>query len=102
LLTAVDVFFKGRSSGADFLGGRLTSDAGRLPLKSTNRCWLIFDGAKHAKAITKLLVDRLRQAWSDVKITIRSDGGFCRWKLSRWHEKTRRFVLHWSLPQQSY
>ena len=45
------------------------------------------DGAKHAKAITKLLVQHLRQAWPDVKITIRGDGGFCRWKLMRWCEK---------------
>ena len=45
------------------------------------------DGAKHAKAITKLLVEYLRQAWPDVKITIRGDGGFCRWKLLRWCEK---------------
>jgi len=45
------------------------------------------DGAKHAKAITKLLVEHLRKAWPDVKITIRGDGGFCRWKLMRWCEK---------------
>ena len=45
------------------------------------------DGAKHTKAITKLLVEYLRQAWPDVKITIRGDGGFCRWKLLRWCEK---------------
>ncbi len=45
------------------------------------------DGAKHAKAITKLLVQYLRQAWPDVKITIRGDGGFGRWKLMRWCEK---------------
>lgn len=44
------------------------------------------DGAKHAKAITKLLVEYLRQAWPDVKITIRGDGGFSRWKLMRWCE----------------
>jgi hypothetical protein len=45
------------------------------------------DGAKHAKAITKLLVESLRVAWPDVNITIRGDGGFCRWKLMRWCEK---------------
>jgi len=45
------------------------------------------DGAKHAKAITKLLVEYLREAWPDVKITIRGDGGFSRWKLLRWCEK---------------
>jgi hypothetical protein len=45
------------------------------------------DGAKHAKAIVKLLVQYLRQHWPDVKITIRGDGGFGRWKLMRWCEK---------------
>lgn len=45
------------------------------------------DAAKHAKAIVKLLVEHLRQQWPDVKITIRGDGGFCRWKLMRWCEK---------------
>jgi hypothetical protein len=32
----------------------------------------------------KLLVGQLRQAWPDVKITIRADSGFCRWRLMRW------------------
>lgn len=49
------------------------------------------DGAKHAKAITKLLVEYLRQAWPDVKIIIRGDGGFCRWKLMRWCDKNSVF-----------
>jgi hypothetical protein len=38
----------------------------------------------HAAAIIKLLVTRLRQAWPAVKILIRGDSGFCRWKLMRW------------------
>ena len=42
------------------------------------------DGAKYARAITKLLVERIRQQWPDVKIVIRGDGGFCRWRLMRW------------------
>jgi hypothetical protein len=42
------------------------------------------DGAKHSRAIVKLLVDRIRQEWPDVKIVIRGDSGFCRWKLMRW------------------
>jgi hypothetical protein len=42
------------------------------------------DGAKHARAITKLLVDAIRERWPEVKITIRGDGGFCRWRLMRW------------------
>jgi len=49
------------------------------------------DGAKHAKAIVKLLVKHLRQHWPEVKITIRGDGGFCRWKLMRWCDKNNVF-----------
>lgn len=41
------------------------------------------DASKHARAILKLLVDRLRQAWPGVKITLRADSGFCRWRLMR-------------------
>jgi len=42
------------------------------------------DAAKHARALLKLLVQRLRAAWPDVRITIRADSGFCRWRLMRW------------------
>lgn len=42
------------------------------------------DAAKHARAVLKLLVDRLRAAWPAVRITIRGDSGFCRWRLMRW------------------
>jgi hypothetical protein len=45
------------------------------------------DGAKYSRAVTKLLVERIRQEWPDVKITIRGDSGFCRWKLMRWCDK---------------
>jgi hypothetical protein len=34
--------------------------------------------------VLKLLVRRLRAAWPAVKITIRGDSGFCRWRLMRW------------------
>jgi Transposase DDE domain group 1 len=36
------------------------------------------DGAKHAGAILKLLVTRLRQKWPLVRIVFRGDSGFCR------------------------
>lgn len=36
------------------------------------------DGAKHAAAILKLLVKRLRQHWPQVRIIFRADSGFCR------------------------
>jgi len=42
------------------------------------------DASKHARAILKLLVRRLRAAWPHVRITIRADSGFCRWRLMRW------------------
>jgi hypothetical protein len=42
------------------------------------------DASKHARALLKLLVWRLRQAWPEVRITIRADSGFCRWRLMRW------------------
>jgi hypothetical protein len=44
------------------------------------------DPARHARAILKLLVNRLRQAWPGVKIVFRADSGFCRWRLLRWCE----------------
>jgi hypothetical protein len=42
------------------------------------------DAAKHARAVLKLLVGKLRTAWPSVKITVRADSGFCRWRLMRW------------------
>jgi hypothetical protein len=45
------------------------------------------DVARHAWAITALLVKRLRQAWPTVKIIVRGDGGFCRWRMLRWCDK---------------
>ncbi|MCX7181051.1 MAG: IS1380 family transposase [Proteobacteria bacterium] len=45
------------------------------------------DGAKHAAAVIKLLVTRLRQAWPDVRIIVRGDSGFCRQRLIRWCER---------------
>ena len=43
--------------------------------------------AKHSRAILKLLVDRLRQAWPGVRIIVRGDSGFCRWRLMRWCDR---------------
>jgi hypothetical protein len=42
------------------------------------------DAARHARAVLKLLARRLRAAWPEVRITIRGDSGFCRWRLMRW------------------
>jgi hypothetical protein len=45
------------------------------------------DASKHARAILKLLVRRFREVWPEVKITIRGDSGFCRWRLMRWCDR---------------
>jgi hypothetical protein len=45
------------------------------------------DGAKHAWAILKLLVARLRAVWPGVKIIFRGDSGFCRYRMLRWCER---------------
>jgi len=45
------------------------------------------DAARHSRAILKLLVQRLRQQWPDVKIIFRADSGFCRWRLLRWCDR---------------
>jgi hypothetical protein len=44
------------------------------------------DPAKHAWAILAKLVSALRERWADVKIILRADSGFCRWKMLRWCE----------------
>ena len=44
------------------------------------------DASRHAWAILKLLVKRLRQQWPQVKIIVRADSGFCRWKMLHWCE----------------
>jgi len=44
------------------------------------------DPARHAWAVLKLLVERLRQVWPQVRIIFRGDSGFCRWRLLRWCE----------------
>ena len=44
------------------------------------------DAACHAWAVLKLLVTRLRAAWPKVKIMVRGDSGFCRWRMLRWCE----------------
>jgi hypothetical protein len=45
------------------------------------------DAAKHGWAILALLVKRLRQAWPAVRIVVRGDSGFCRWKIMRWCDR---------------
>src|SRR5215468_2515932 len=45
------------------------------------------DSAKHAWAILALLVKALRRRWPKVKIILRADSGFCRWKRLPWCER---------------
>jgi hypothetical protein len=45
------------------------------------------DSAKHAWAILALVVKALRKRWPEVKITLRADSSFCRWKMLRWCER---------------
>jgi hypothetical protein len=45
------------------------------------------DGAKHAAAVIRLLVNRLRQVWPDTRFIVRGDSGFCRQLLIRWCER---------------
>jgi hypothetical protein len=45
------------------------------------------DASRHARAILKLLVRRLGATWPHVKITLRADSGFCRWRLMRWCDR---------------
>lgn len=47
------------------------------------------DGTKHAAAVIRLLVTRLRQAWPEARIIVRGDSGFCRQRLIRWCERNR-------------
>jgi hypothetical protein len=42
------------------------------------------DAAMHARPILKLLVQRIRRTWPNVRIVFRGDCGFCRHKLMNW------------------
>jgi hypothetical protein len=47
----------------------------------------------HTRAILKLLVGRLRQAWPNVRIVLRADSSFACGKLLRWCEKNSVFYV---------
>ena len=47
-------------------------------LRSSN-----IDAAKHSRAIIRLLVTKIRERFANVKIIVRGDSGFCRWKIMR-------------------
>ena len=45
------------------------------------------DSAKHAAAVLKLLVKRLRQVWPRTRFVLRADSGFCRNLLLNWCDR---------------
>jgi hypothetical protein len=51
------------------------------------------DASKHSRAILKRLVDRFRDVWPNVKIVVRADSGFCRWKLMRWCDRHEVYYI---------
>jgi len=51
------------------------------------------DAPLHTRAIVKLLVRRFREEWPDVKIVIRGDSGFCRWRVMRWCDNNSVFYV---------
>ena len=46
------------------------------------------DGAKHAAAVIKLVITRLRRAWPKCRFIVRADSGFCRRRLLQWCERS--------------
>lgn len=44
------------------------------------------DAARGAWSVLRLLVRRLREAFPQVRIVLRADSGFCRWRMLRWCE----------------
>jgi hypothetical protein len=46
------------------------------------------DGARHAAAVIKLLITRLRRAWPNTRFIVRGDSGFCRRRLVQWCERS--------------
>jgi hypothetical protein len=92
-IDASDIPLHGDQEGAEFNGYYdhycylpLYVFAGKAMLACVLRKSRI-DGAKHAAAVIKLLVTRLRQTWPQVRIIVRGDSGFCRQRLIRWCER---------------
>jgi hypothetical protein len=51
------------------------------------------DPALHSRAILKLLVERIRRQWPNVRIIFRGDSGFCRFRLMRWCDRNNVFYI---------
>lgn len=63
-----------------FCGGRLLVSY----LRPSN-----IDAAKHSWVTLSLLVKRFREVWPNVRIIVRGDSGFCRWRTMRWCERKK-------------
>jgi hypothetical protein len=46
------------------------------------------DGARHAAAVIKRLITRLRRAWPATRLIVRAESGFCRRRLLQWCERS--------------
>ncbi len=46
------------------------------------------DGARHAGAVIKLIITRLRRNWPTTRFIVRADSGFCRRRLLQWCERS--------------
>ena len=58
------------------------------------------DGARHSWAVLSLLIKRLRQKWPKVRIVVRGDSGFCRWRMLRWFERNQVKYVIWDLKRR--
>ncbi len=92
-IDASDIPLHGQQERAEFHGYYDLTATCRCTCSAAKRCWRAarpshIDGAKNAAAVIKLLMQRLRQAWPDVRIIVRGDSGFCRQRLMRWCERS--------------
>jgi len=57
-------------------------------LRQSNR-----DASAGSLSVLKRLVAKLRKAWPKVRIIVRADSGFCRWKFMKWCEENDVFYI---------
>lgn len=51
------------------------------------------DAPLYSRAILRRLVRRFRQVWPKMRIVVRGDSGFCRWKMMRWCDRNDVFYV---------
>ncbi|WP_342190172.1 IS1380 family transposase [Stieleria varia] len=59
-----------------------------------------FGAAHHARAVTKLLVQKIRSRWPETKIILRGDGGYSDERLMRWCDKNDVYYV-FGLPKNN-